>query len=161
MVGVLEILRNHPVESRVILQCSFNKLTAEMVDGLFTYNLSDEGSSKNQQEKSILFFWNQFLEDVERGDIKKEIGDSNSRISIVVSLQAVLAFITGSTHIPPLGFHPPPSIVFLHDEKNRKMHVSTCSNILFFPVSEHFLEYNRFKEEFLFCMLNAPGFGKV
>ena len=112
------------------MQCSCNKLTAEMVDGLFKFNLSDEGSNKNQQEKSILFFWSQFLEDVERGDIQKEIGDSNSRISIVVSLQAVLAFITGSTHIPPLGFHPPRSIAFLHDE-NRKMHVSTCSNILF------------------------------
>ena len=163
VVGVLQILRNHPVESRAILQCSCNKLTAETVDGLFTYNLSDEGSNRNQQEKSILFFWSQFLEDVERGEIQKEVGDCdrNSRMSIVVSLQAVLSFITGSTHIPPLGFHPPPSIVFLHDVKNRKMYVSTCSNVLFFPVSEHFLEYNRFKEEFLFCMLNAPGFGNV
>ena len=100
---------------------------------------------------------------MEKELIQSEIHDSgaNIKLTINVSLGAILAFITGSTYIPPLGFHPQPSIVFKQRELNRKMYVSTCTNTLFFPVSGSLLQYSTFQEEFLFCMLNSPGFGKM
>lgn len=161
-VGVLQLLRDHPHEAREILQFTTSALKADLIDSLFSVHLSPEGSNKNTNEKTILFYWNQFLEDVEQGLVKTQIYDGNtlSYSTVNISLEAVLAFITGSRNIPPLGLHPRPSIVFMH-EGDRKLYVSTCSNVLYFPVTEKLLSFGSFKEEFLFCMLNSPGFGKV
>ena len=145
------------------LQVSHTTLTAEVVDGLFKFEMSDEGSKRNQNEQAILFNWNQFLEDVEHSLATSRVFDpcTNSQVHVQLSLKSVVAFVTGSTGIPPLGFSPQPKIVFDHQGTDRKLHVSTCSNTLYFTVNEVILKYETFKEEFVFCMLNSPGFGSV
>lgn len=160
--GVLGILRKYPVEARNVLEVSRNTLTAEILDGLFYVEMSDANSSRNVKEKAILFNWNQLLEDIEHGfDAVSSIAVENNQLNVNITLESVLAFVTGSSHIPPIGFSPQPSISFCHDDSNRKLHVSTCSNTLYFPVSEVLLDCSKFKEEFISCMLNSPGFGNV
>ena len=163
VVGVLDILKKHPFESRTIFQSSRNVLTAELVNDIFSAVLSCEGSNRNEKEKTILFYWNQFLEDAEQGLLQSEVYDPSKdcNLTVNITLSAILAFVTGSTHVPPLGLHPQPSIAFIYEDGNRKMYVSTSTNTMYFPVTERFLQYGTFKEEFLFCMLNSPGFGNV
>ena len=163
VVGVLDILGKHPFESRTIFQSSSNVLTAELVNDIFSAVLSCEGSNRNEKEKTILFYWNQFLEDAEQGLLQSEVYDPSKdcNLTVNITLSAILAFVTGSTHVPPLGLHPQPSIAFIYEDGNRKMYVSTCTNTMYFPVTERFLQYGTFKKEFLFCMLNSPGFGNV
>ena len=104
--GVLDLLRRHPVEARAFLQVSHTTLTAEVVDGLFKFEMPDEGSNRNQNEQAILLNWNQFLEDVEHSLATSTVFDpcTNSQVQVQLSLQSVVAFVTGSTGILPLGF---------------------------------------------------------
>ena len=136
--GVLDVLRRNQNEARAILQVSHVKLTAEVVDDLFLFELSPDGSNRNQNEKAILFNWSQLLEDVENGLASSEVDDPylNKEVHIEITLEAILAFITGSTGIPPLGFSPQPTIIFDHVNTSKKLHVSTCSNTLYFPINE-------------------------
>jgi len=91
VLGVLHMLRNHPVEARDTFQYT-STLTAELIDGLFTVKLSPEESNKKANEKTILFYWNQLLEDIEQGIIKGEVYDSNtaSHVIVNISLQYLL-----------------------------------------------------------------------
>lgn len=161
--GVLDTLRCHPNEARSIFQASEVVLTAKVVDALFNFELSPEGSNRNRNEKAILFNWCQFLEDVEHGLATIEVCNprANEQVQVEITLKSVIAFVTGSSGIPPLGFTPKPKIVFDHVNINKKLHVSTCSNTLYFPVSEILLTYEQFKNDFIYCMSNSPGFGLV
>ena len=111
----MDLLRRHPVEARAFLQVSHTTPTAEVVDGLFKFEMSDEGSNRNQNEQAILFNWNQFLEDVEHSLATSTVFDpcTNSQVQVQLSLQSVVACVTGSTGIPPLGFSPQPKIFFI------------------------------------------------
>ena len=161
--GVLDLLRQYPVEAADLFQFKTRRLTAEKIDSIFQSTLSPEGSNRHEKEMAILFNWRQFLEDVEQGDVISTTSDplQEQDVKINVSLSAVLAFVTGSPAIPPLGFSPEPRIVFDYEVLPRKLHVHTCSNEIHFPVAEDLLSYETFKDDFLFCMFNSPGFGMV
>ncbi len=106
--NVLDTFREYPVEAANILQLPVNKMTADKLDNLFGFSLSPEGSNRNEKEKAILFNWRQLLEDVEEGDVVASVYDEkqNENVQISITLSAILAFITGSPSIPPLGFSP-------------------------------------------------------
>ncbi len=45
-------------------------------------------------------------------------------------------------------------------EVPRKLSISTCANILTFPMAG-MTDYKKFSDEFTFCMMNSPGFGSI
>lgn len=79
-------------------------------------------------------------------------------------LRKVLAFATGATVVPPVGFSPSPSVEFLHegDEDFSPIPMfpmaNTCINCIRLPLHK---SYEDFKAKFDFALGNTYGFGKA
>ena len=154
----LDLVRSNPEQLREVFQYGNAMLTADLLDDIFQPLYSPEGSNKRVTEERIVFNFNQMLENVEKGKVVKEVGENE----ITISLSHILMFATGASEIPAIGHMPHPSIRFDHNtSEERKLCVSTCANILTLPVSEKMTYLESFQEEFMFCMLNSPGFGNV
>ncbi|MBN3289473.1 G2E3 ligase, partial [Polypterus senegalus] len=72
------------------------------------------------------------------------------------SLEDILVFSTGVSSIPPIGFHPKPTINFLHNESPYPI-AQTCTNSLSIPIHK---TYDKFKYHMNFGILNSTGFGQ-
>ena len=76
-------------------------------------------------------------------------------------LGKILAFATGASVIPPVGFSPQPSIDFLHDHSSSPRSclpmANTCINCLKLPL---FDKYGDFRERMDFAIGNTQGFGR-
>ncbi|KAI4789634.1 hypothetical protein KUCAC02_035122 [Chaenocephalus aceratus] len=126
-------------------------LTAEIMEDLFPIHLSAQGSNKRRAEEMVVPYWRDFLIDAEDQE-----GPSK--------LEQILAFATGATVIPPIGFQPMPSIDFLHEEEYGDSAVSnlplanTCINCLKLPLHS---SYSVFKAKLDFAFANTHGFGRA
>ena len=74
-----------------------------------------------------------------------------------ITLGDILAFTTGASTVPPMGFSPKPSIEF-HENSNFP-EANTCGNILRLSLMNH--SYEQFKYNLCFGITNAIGFGNV
>lgn len=124
---------------------------------------SPHGSNKRMSEEAVSFNFSTYLGDVARRKIRGTIEDINTgeKSEVLITASMVLQFITGSTHIPPIGFNPKPTVQFSHEAPGRKMSANTCSNMLTLLVTSPYLNYELFKTEFTSCLLESPGFGNV
>uniref|UniRef100_A0A3Q1FFE0 HECT domain-containing protein n=1 Tax=Acanthochromis polyacanthus TaxID=80966 RepID=A0A3Q1FFE0_9TELE len=121
-------------------------LTADQLDDLFTIRLSPEGSNKRVVEEVVIPFWRDYLQDAEEGPSK---------------LQKILAFATGASVVPPIGFSPSPSVEFIHKGDDDFSSIplfpmaNTCVNCIRLPLHA---SYQLFKEKFDFALGNTYGF---
>uniref|UniRef100_UPI003AAF346D G2/M phase-specific E3 ubiquitin-protein ligase-like n=1 Tax=Centroberyx gerrardi TaxID=166262 RepID=UPI003AAF346D len=150
-LGVLEKIRRHPDSFRPLFCYEPSTLTADRVDDLFSIRLSPEGSNKRAAEEMVVTFWRDYLQDAE-----EEEGPSK--------LQKILAFATGASVVPPIGFSPTPSVQFIHkgddDFSSTPMFpmANTCVNYIKLPLH---VSYQLFKEKFDFALGNTYGFGRA
>jgi len=71
-----------------------------------------------------------------------------------------LAFATGASKVPPMGFPVSPKITFISGEDPRELPTaSTCSLTLRLPLALN--EYENFKERMTLAILNTVGFGQI
>lgn len=151
------MIRNSPNQSRKLLQYyEHEKLTAQCV-------FSVEGSNKRAKEEAIAFNFTHYLEDVEEGLITTTVLDpeTDEIHTSKVELAHVLQFVIGCPGLPATGFHTNLTIVFDHEEIQRKLSANTCSCTLNIPVCDLLASYESFKSEFTECIFSSPGFGKV
>ncbi|CAL8237081.1 unnamed protein product [Arctogadus glacialis] len=120
-------------------------LTADQVDGLFHIRWSEEGSNQKREERTVVAFWRDYLQDVEEEDGSKKLGD-------------ILAFATGSDAVPPIGFSLQPSLEFLHPSGGAAKFpvANTCISCLRLPI---YSTYDCFKTNMDFAIRNTQGFG--
>ncbi|XP_029998120.1 G2/M phase-specific E3 ubiquitin-protein ligase-like [Sphaeramia orbicularis] len=150
-LGVLEKIQRHPDSFRPLFCFEPSPLTADLMDDLFSIHLSPEGSNKRVAEEMVVTFWRDYLQDAE-----EEEGPSK--------LQKILAFATGASVVPPIGFSPSPSIQFIHkgddDFSCTPMFpmANTCVNCIKLPLH---VSYLLFKEKFDFALGNTYGFGRA
>ena len=155
--NILDLIKRAPDSFRCLFEVHHVKLTAEDVDSIFAPVFSPAGNNKFVIEQSIIFSFNQYLEDVENGKVVGQLEDREVKIS----LSEILQFATGAQNVPAIGFSPRPTIVLQHDlVVQRKISTSTYANILKFPVSS-LDDIKRFSGEFTFSLLNSPGFQLV
>ena len=116
---------------------SCKQLTAEMLDDLYTPKYSEIGSNRRVKEESVMMHFTHFLEDVEAGEAATTVlcPETDELSSMTLRLADILQFLTGSPSIPVLGFEANASVTFEHADVSRKLHVSTCSLELCFPVN--------------------------
>uniref|UniRef100_A0A3Q2ZKE7 HECT-type E3 ubiquitin transferase n=1 Tax=Kryptolebias marmoratus TaxID=37003 RepID=A0A3Q2ZKE7_KRYMA len=131
-LGVLDKIQAHPESFRPLLCWSPSILTADLIDTLFTIHLSPVGSNKRNAE---------------------EIGTKK--------LGMILAFATGASTVPAIGFSPQPSVEFLHHEAgsgtpSKFPKANTCINCLKLPLHT---SYKDFQEHMDFALGNTHGFG--
>ena len=94
--------------------------------------------------------WISFLNDAEDGKLFEGADTSNT-----VTLEDILAFVTGARHVPPMGFAVRPSIEFREGQLPR---ASTCGNVLELPLTD---SYDDFKASMCFAIKNTVGFGSI
>ena len=142
----------------MVFQCGKETLTADLLDDIFQPLFSPEGSNKRTNEERLVFNFNQKLENIEKEKVVEELSETE----VTINLSHILMFTTGASEIPAIGLIPRPSIRFDHSTREeRKLSVSTCANILTLPVSDKMTSLETFQKEFMFCMLNSPGFGEL
>ena len=164
MFGLIDVIRKYPKEARSLFQSTGKtSISAEVIDDMFEPQLSDIGSNGRCYEEAILMNFTHFLEDVEAGNVRANVLclEDDSIAERVLNLKDFLQFVTGTPTIPILGFDASPSIVFSHDDPNRKLTVSTCSLELRFPVNPNLLTYDSFRQEMSDCIIASPRFGQV
>ncbi|KAI7790239.1 hypothetical protein IRJ41_020994 [Triplophysa rosa] len=144
-LGILAKLQQHPEAFRSTFCHQPNQLTADILDDLFEIKWSENGSNKRANENRVIAFWRDYLQDVEEEGSQR--------------LGAILAFATGSDQVPPIGFHPQPSIAFHHDTETPQRFpvANTCIICLRFPL---YSTYSDFKSNMDFAIDNIHGFGK-
>ena len=128
--------------------------SARAVSLLFSPKLSEPGANRREVKEETLLHWSYFLSDVEQGSITVESGGQISTLT----LKDILAFVTGATSFPVLGFEQQGTITFLHNGGMFPM-ASTCSLQVCLPVHK---DYKVFRAKMAFDILNAHGlFGNM
>ena len=71
-----------------------------------------------------------FSQDKELGEIlgARTLTEEEQDFVQNMGLGHILAFATGSSKVPAVGFQPNPKIVFVHDETKHYAIAHTCSN---------------------------------
>lgn len=82
-----------------------------------------------------------------------------SLIGSKVTATQILAFGTGATKLPPMGFPIKPTITFIVDQSCTLPTTSTCSLTIRLPLA--LVDYEQFKERMTMAILNTVGFGQV
>ncbi|KAK5619718.1 hypothetical protein CRENBAI_008407 [Crenichthys baileyi] len=135
-LGVLGAVKKLPDSFRSWFCHEPQRLTADMMDDLFTPRLAPKGSNRRRAEDAVIPLCKDYLQDAE-----DEEGSSK--------LQNILVFATGSNEIRPVGFSPAPSIEFIHEgseeSSSKQMFpmASSCINCLKLPL---ITSYEAFKE---------------
>ena len=127
------------------------KLTVDDIKSAYEIQYSDSGSNNRLKEDSTTYCFELFLQDLQDG----EITDSE------LTLEDLLIFITGSDHIPPLGFKQPIKIYFydFYGNVKRRPWASTCALTLNLPRGvEDPEEFKSFMKQ---SLLDCHGFGQV
>ena len=77
----------------------------------------------------------------------------------LVTPKKILAFVTGATQIPPMGFPLRPSIDIITDKSRSFPTASTCSLILNLPLA--LTNYQEFSDKMNMSILSTVRFGQV
>ncbi len=165
--GVLDMLKRYKDDAESEFVYKAGHLTASMLRNLFQSKFSEEGSAKRSKESDIIFNWCNFLDEAERGlvtEINKldfGVDESQSNKRLLIQLEDVLFFATGSKFIPPLSMGRG-TIDFMHDcdSFGRRVQVSTCSLRLTFPVTNRYTS-DSFSNNIIEDIVESPGFGQV
>lgn len=75
------------------------------------------------------------------------------------TLADVLCFAIAFEKIPPLGFDGQPQLEFLHNEDFLWPKANTCAPILYLPIFYKSNEYEKFKNNMDYAILNGMQFG--
>eukprot|EP00794_Sanderia_malayensis_P017175 gene17175-18904_t len=119
-------------------------LSSESFEQLFQTKRSEAGSNYFIAESRIIMYWRDYLQEVDDKEADSSFGE-------------ILAFSTGSSKVPPLGFIPKPSIEFLHSSQSRFPQGNTCGCVLKLPTMH--TSYQSFKDDMDFAFKNCHGFG--
>lgn len=74
-----------------------------------------------------------------------------------IKFEDILAFATGSSREPPIGFFDQPSLNFQNHSPFPR--ANTCSNVIHLPLQE--MSFDKFVYYMTYGILNAAGFGRV
>lgn len=64
-LGVLDLLRKHPVSMRPLFVASHDVLTADCLQDLFKPDYSPSGSNQREKEEELIMYWINFLQETE------------------------------------------------------------------------------------------------
>ena len=147
ILGIMEAVSSCPNAFFNVLCHFFEKLTAEVFMNLFTIVLGDEGSNKRGTENLVMSYWNDYLQDVDEGEV-------------TVTFSDISFFSCCCREVPPLGLCL--SLGFLHEPEDNGSQsnfpkANTCAPMLQLPVTHK--SYSSFRDAMTFAIPNTKGFG--
>ncbi|KAJ8307192.1 hypothetical protein KUTeg_015276 [Tegillarca granosa] len=119
-----DVIRNNLDELIGLFTPTKEKLTAKILKSIYNVNLSPIGHNLRPLEQDSLYSFDCLLQDLEDGVAE-------------ISLHDLLMFWTGSSDIPPLGFHKQLEINFVENNEKKKKNklpvAHTCDMSLELP----------------------------
>nr|XP_055049467.1 uncharacterized protein LOC129434869 [Misgurnus anguillicaudatus] len=166
--GVLSLLRENP-SLRVLLDIPAEDKCqeADYVAGILKPSYSVLGSNRRAKEELIVIKFREFLQCVENKELRDTYGDrtlTSSEEAFLKTLRPghILAFATGSSKVPAIGFHPSPKLMFIHDEKKHLPIAHTCANELhLFVNTKTMADDDEFNYCFLVALMNGSLFSTI
>ncbi|KAM7382246.1 hypothetical protein PAMA_012892 [Pampus argenteus] len=156
---VLSLLRENP-SLRVLLDIPGEDegLAADFVAGILKTSYSVLGSNRRAREELMVVKFREFLQCVENKELRDTYGDrtltkDEEAFLNTLSPGHILAFATGSSKVPVIGFHPTPKLIFIHDEDRHLPNAHTCANELHLFVNATTMADD--DDEFNYCFLVA------
>ena len=167
--GLLKLFQEYPDHGYQYLTSKQHQLLASTLVDLFDLDLSPPGSNKRTREERTVIMWYDYLQDIEGtcmqyfkvilpivfsdGNVHTEVRSCE----VVVTLESILLFITGSTSIPPTGFETKPTITFSHDPNVTVPTANTCSLTICLPTA--ITDAAIFSSRMTYGIFNSVGFG--
>ncbi|XP_031172194.2 G2/M phase-specific E3 ubiquitin-protein ligase-like isoform X1 [Sander lucioperca] len=165
--GVLSLLRENP-SLRVLLDIPGEDKgqEADFVAGILKPSYSVLGSNRRAKEELMVVKFREFLQCVENKELRETYGDrtlTNDEEAFLKTLSPghILAFATGSSKVPAIGFHPTPKLIFIHDDKKHLPIVHTCANELHLFVNATTMADDEFNYCFLVALMNGSLFSTI
>ncbi|XP_039860953.1 G2/M phase-specific E3 ubiquitin-protein ligase-like [Simochromis diagramma] len=166
--GILSLLRENP-SLRVLLDLSGEDkdLTASLIAGVLRPSYSVLGSNRRVREELMVVKFREFLQCVENKELRDSLGErtlTKDEEAFVKALRPghILAFATGSSKVPAIGFQPAPKITFIHDESKHLPIAHTCANELQLFVNETTMaDDDAFHYCFLVALMNGALFSTI
>ena len=167
--GLLKLFQEYPDHGYQYLTSKQHQLLASTLVDLFDLDLSPPGSNKRTREERTVIMWYDYLQDIEgtcmqyfKAILPIVFSDGNVHTEVrscevVVTLESILLFITGSTSIPPTGFETKPTITFSHDPNVTVPTANTCSLTICLPTA--ITDAAIFSSRMTYGIFNSVGFG--
>ncbi|XP_039477026.1 G2/M phase-specific E3 ubiquitin-protein ligase-like isoform X2 [Oreochromis aureus] len=163
-----ENLKKNP-SLRVLLDLSGEDkdLTASLIAGVLRPSYSVLGSNRRVREELMVVKFREFLQCVENKELRDALGErtlTKDEEAFVKALRPghILAFATGSSKVPAIGFQPAPKITFIHDESKHLPIAHTCANELLLFVNETTMaDDDAFHYCFLVALMNGALFSTI
>ncbi|KAL0969895.1 hypothetical protein UPYG_G00234150 [Umbra pygmaea] len=165
---VLPLLKENP-GMRVLLDMPKqpSDVTAGIVAALLKPNYSVLGSNRRPREEMMVVKFREFLHCVQEKEIGERLNARNlteaeSAFILTLNPGHILAFATGSSKVPAIGFVPTPKLTFVHDDTKHLPLAHTCSNELQIFVNKNNLaDDDEFDYHFLVALMNGAIFSAV
>nr|XP_033488754.1 uncharacterized protein LOC117260782 [Epinephelus lanceolatus] len=164
---VLPLLKENPC-LRVLLDMPEepNDVTADVAT-LLKPNYSVLGSNRRPKEELMVVKIREFLHCVQEKEVGERLHTRNlteAEKAFILTLNPghILAFATGSTKVPAIGFFPSPKLTFVHDDTKHLPIAHTCSNELqIFVNRKNLADDDEFDYHFLVALMNGAIFSAV
>ncbi|XP_063078396.1 G2/M phase-specific E3 ubiquitin-protein ligase-like [Engraulis encrasicolus] len=166
--GVLKLVRENPSMCVLLQKGQENDLTAAAVSGIMKPSYSVPGSNRRRLEELLVVKFREFLNCVENKNLR-ETFDEGRKITVeeedflgALSPGHILAYATGSSRVPAIGFRPSPKLVFVHDGGKNLPVAHTCANELLLFVNTKMIAANdEFNYHFLTALMNGAVFSTI
>ncbi|XP_062320750.1 uncharacterized protein LOC134022994 [Osmerus eperlanus] len=165
---VLPLLKENP-GMRVLLDMPEQPgdVTADVVGALLKSNYSVLGSNRRPREEMMVVKFREFLHCVQEKEVGERLNARNlteaeSMLILTLNPGHILAFATGSSKVPAIGFVPTPKLSFVHDDTKHLPLAHTCSNELqIFVNRKNLADDDEFDYHFLVALMNGATFSAV
>ncbi len=97
----------------------------------------------------------------ERDDVDYTLPEEGKTACAGINTGTVLAWITGASRVPALGFSPRPSVEFDHTSSSNLPRATTCSNQLILPVNNLTMKPFLFARAMLEALAGGFFFGNL
>ncbi|XP_023816594.1 G2/M phase-specific E3 ubiquitin-protein ligase-like isoform X1 [Oryzias latipes] len=142
-------------------------LTADVVATLLKPSYSVLGSNKRPKEELMVVKFRDFLNSVQEREVEeclhgRTLTEAEKTFLRNLNPGHILAFVTGSSRVPAVGFQPSPKLSFVHNENKYLPVAHTCSNELeIFVNSKNLADNDEFEYNFLVALMNGANFSAV
>ncbi|XP_076812875.1 uncharacterized protein LOC143459548 [Clavelina lepadiformis] len=117
--GIMKLLTAFPVLKYIWTNPANRIVTVGKLLNNFKVNFSPEGSNSRKDEERAYSIFVSYV---------REVAGAGRKDFISINLQSILAYITGNSSIPVLGFNPPATISFQADHGAFLPQAHTCIN---------------------------------
>ncbi|XP_030853858.1 uncharacterized protein LOC115929288 [Strongylocentrotus purpuratus] len=127
LTGVVQLMKTFPQCKELLHGGEDTKLTAAALLSSFEVKFAEPGSNRRRQEEAVFSHFVRYVREVEAGSHHCNSDEE------LMTLEQIIIFVTGLSHVPVCGWQPPLTITFFKPPV-MGIGASTCSHELQLPI---------------------------